>query len=188
MGVAKCMSVNFIWVITSPTNAISKRGSVTPTWPLLFLFREYYMLFYERMGEIQYQNLYWEKAEAISIRPLWHRKVTRSLLFARIIKKAPIHVIFRNLQRVLIRALFIRGNYILVYEEYIFKGDFIMKKNKCLLFKIRTILARVSMALMIFISCPVTFLVSLLLLKETPKDYINGIKYLMTMEFKDEES
>lgn len=68
-----------------------------------------------------------------------------------------------------------------------FKGDFIMKKNKGLLFKIKTILARVSMALMILISCPVTFLVSLLLLKETPKDYINGIKYLMTMEFKDED-
>ena len=35
----------------------------------------------ERMGEIQYY-FYGKKAEAISIRPLWHRKVTRSFRFS----------------------------------------------------------------------------------------------------------
>ena len=62
-----------------------------------------------------------------------------------------------------------------------------MKRNKGLLFNIRTILARISMAILITVSLPVTFIVSLLFLKETPRDYINGIKYLMTMEFEEQE-
>ena len=60
---------------------LKERGSVTTTGPFLFCFVNITCCFMREWEKFSTKIYIGKKAEAMAIRPLWHRKVTRSLLF-----------------------------------------------------------------------------------------------------------